>query len=161
MIPKTGNKQADIAFLVIILAAVAYLVYKVSKAVGAGAGAVETALNNVNSWFEGDTDNYDPTTLKVDYTKTNYPESQFKIWADVLEDALWDTFGENEDPIKDIMFSINNDEDLKAIIKAYGIRTSAFGISGGNLVSTLRQYTPELIDGFNYHYEGWNMIGRV
>lgn len=161
MIPKTGNKQADTALIVIILAAVAYLVYKVSKAVGAGAGAVETALGQVNEWFEGDTDQYNPETLKVDYKKTNYPESQFKIWADVLEDALWSTFGEDEQPIKDIMYSINNDEDLKAIIKSYGIRTSALGLSGGNLVSSIRQYTPELVEGFNSHYEGWNMTGRV
>jgi hypothetical protein len=161
MIPKTGNKQADTALIVIILAAVAYLVYKLTKVVGAGAGAVETAIGQVNDWFEGDTDQYNPETLAVDYSKTNYPESQFKIWADVLEDALWSTFGEDEQPIKDIMYSINNDEDLKAIIKAYGIRTSAFGFTGGNLVSSIRQFTPELVSGFNYHYEGWNMTGRI
>jgi hypothetical protein len=161
MIPKTGNKQADTILIFAILAAVVYLVYKLTKVVSAGAGAVQTGLENVNSWLEGDTDNYNPENLKVDYSKTNYPESQFKIWADVLEDALWAAFGEDEQPIKDIMYSINNDEDLKAIIKAYGIRTSAFGITGGNLVSSLRQYTPELIEGFNYHYAGWNMIGRI
>ena len=161
MIPQTGNKQADTALLVVIVAAVVYLVYKLTKVVGAGAGAVETAVGQVNDWFEGDTDQYNPSGLAVDYTKTNYPESQFKIWADVLEDALWDTFGENEQPIKDVMFSINNDEDLKAIIKAYGIRTSALGLSGGNLVSTIRQYTPELVEGFNSHYAGWNMTGRI
>lgn len=161
MIPKTGNKQADTALVIIIVAAVAYLVYKLTKVVGAGAGAVETAVEQINDWFEGDTDQYNPVTLKVDYTKTNYPESQFKIWADVLEDAFYAPIGEDEQPIKDIMYSINNDEDLKAIIKAYGIRTTAFGFGGGNLVSTIRQYTPELVSGFNYHYEGWNMIGRV
>ena len=161
MIPNTGNKQADTALLIVVVAAVVYLVYKLTKAVGAGAGAVETGLEQINSWLEGDTDNYNPTTLVVDYKKTNYPESQFKIWADVLEDALWAAFGEDEQPIKDIMYSINNDEDLKAIIKAYGIRTSALGFTGGNLVSSLRQYVPELIEGFNYHYAGWNMKGRI
>lgn len=161
MIPQTGNKQADTALLLVIVAAVVYLVYKLTRVVGAGAGAVETAVGQVNDWLEGDTDQYNPNGLAVDYSKTNYPESQFKIWADVLEDALWYSFGENEQPIKDIMFSINNDEDLKAIIKAYGIRTSAFGLSGGNLVSTIRQYTPELVDGFNSHYAGWNMTGRI
>jgi hypothetical protein len=161
MIPQTGNKQADNILIFTIIAAVVYLVYKLTKAVGTGVGAVETAASNVNAWLEGDTDNYNPEGLQIDYSKTNYPEYQFKIWADVLEDALWDTFGENEQPIKDIMYSINNDEDLKAIIKAYGIRTSALGISGGNLPSTLRQYTPELIEGFNSHYQGWNMKGRL
>ena len=159
MIPKTGNKQADTALIVIILAAVAYLVYKLTKVIGAGAGAVETGITNLNDWLEGD--NWDPSKLPVDYKKTNYPEYQFKIWADVLEDSLWSTFGEDEQPIKDIMYSINNDEDLKAIIKAYGLRTSAFGITGGNLPSTLRQYTPELVESFNSHYEGFGMIGRV
>ena len=161
MIPKTGNKQADTILIFAILAAVVYLVYKLTRVVGAGAGAVETAVSQVNDWLEGDTDNYNPENLVVDYTKTNYPQSQFQIWADVLEDALWSAFGEDEQPIKDIMYSINNDEDLKAIIKAYGIRTSAFGITGGNLPSTIRQYTPELVDGFNSHYAGWNMIGRI
>lgn len=161
MIPKTGNKQADNILIFAIVAAVVYLVYKITKLAGGVASGAETVVDTVNDWLEGDTDNYNPENLGVDYTKTNYPEWQFKIWADTLEDALWSSFGEDEQPIKDIMFSINNDEDLKAIIKAYGIRTSALGITGGNLVSTLRQYTPELIDGFNYHYQGWNMIGRI
>jgi hypothetical protein len=161
MIPQTGNKQADNILIFAIVAAVVYLVYKLTKIVGAGAGAVETAVTQVNDWLEGDTDNYNPENLRVDFTKTNYPEWQFKVWADTLEDALWALLGEDEQTIKNIMFSINNDEDLKAIIKAYGIRTSALGITGGNLVSSLRQYTPELIEGFNYHYQGWNMTGRI
>ena len=161
MIPKTGNKQADNILIFAIVAAVVYLVYKITKLAGGVASGAETVVDTVNDWLEGDTDNYNPENLGVDYTKTNYPEWQFKIWADTLEDAIWSSFGEDEQPIKDIMFSINNDEDLKAIIKAYGIRTSGLGITGGNLVSSLRQYTPELIDGFNYHYQGWNMVGRI
>lgn len=161
MIPKTGNKQADNILIFAIVAAVVYLVYKITKLAGGVASGAETVVDTVNDWLEGDTDNYNPENIGVDYTKTNYPEWQFKIWADTLEDAIWSSFGEDEQPIKDIMFSINNDEDLKAIIKAYGIRTSGLGITGGNLVSSLRQYTPELIDGFNYHYQGWNMVGRI
>jgi hypothetical protein len=163
MIPKTGNKQADNILIFAIVAAVVYLVYKITKVAGGVASAGETVIDTVNDWLEGDTDQYNPENLGVDYTKTNYPESQFKIWADVIEDSIdfFSPFGNDEQPIKDIMFSINNDEDLKAIIKAYGLRTSIIGINGGNLVSTLRQYTPELIDGFNYHYAGWNMKGRI
>jgi hypothetical protein len=161
---QSGNKQADTAFIIIILLAVAYLVYKVSQAIAAGAGVVETGFTKLNAWLEGD--NWDPAGLAVDYTKTNYPEYQFKLWADVLEDAIWsypslDLDTEDEQPIKDVMFSINNDEDLKAIIKAYGIRTSWLGFTGGNLPSSLRQFTPELVEPFNSHYEGWGMIGRV
>jgi hypothetical protein len=160
MIPKTGNKQADTAFLVIILAAVAYLVYKVTRVVGGAAGAVETGVQQVNEWLEGDTDQYNPDNLRVDYTKTNYPEYQFKLWADQIEDAIMYSFNDVQ-PIKDVMYSINNDEDLKAIIKAYGIRTTFFGMSGGNLPSSLRQFVPDEIEGFNYHYAGWNMKGRI
>jgi hypothetical protein len=160
-IPKTGNKQADTILIFAIVAAVVYLLYKLSKIAGGVATAADTIVTNVNDWLEGDTDSYNPDGLVVDYKKTSYPEWQFKAWADALEAALWSNFGEDEQPIKDIMYQINSDEDLKAIIKAYGIRTSALGISGGNLISSLRQYTPELIEGFNSHYAGFNMRGRI
>ena len=160
MIPKTGNKQADTALIVIILAAVAYLVYKLTKVVGAGAGAVQTGLDNINDFFEGDTSLPDPATIKIDETKLTHPKEQFEIWANQIYDALWGFFADDQ-TIRDIMYQINSDDDLKLLIKLYGTQSSIFETSSGSLVTHLREIVPEDIAGFNYHFEGWNMKLRI
>lgn len=156
MIPKSGNKNIDNVIMYGGILLLVIIIYKLSKFIISPLQSVKDELG-----VTPDTPNYNPETIPVDYTKTNYPETQFQIWADSLEDAIWSTFGEDEETIKGIMFQINSDEDLKAIIKAYGNRTSALGITGGNLVSSLRQYTPELIEPFNYHFAGFNMKTRI
>jgi hypothetical protein len=160
MIPKTGNKQADTAFLVIILAAVAYLVYKVTKVAGAGAGAVETAFDNINDFFEGDTSLPNPATIKIDETKLTHPREQFDIWVNQLYDALWGFIADDQ-TIRDIMYQVNSDDDLKLLIKLYGSQSSMFETSRGSLVTHLREIVPDDIAGFNYHFEGWNMKLRI
>ena len=152
MIPKSGNKNIDNVVVIGVIVLIVYVVYKLLKTISNPVTAVQELLE-----IEPDTDILNPDTIVVDYTKTNYSKTQFELWADVLEDSLYYFIGENEQPIKDIMYQINNDEDLKAIIKAYGIRTTLSGLQGGNLVTSLYQFTPELIAGFNDHYAGWNM----
>lgn len=156
MIPKSGNKNIDDVIMYGAIILLVVIVFKLLKFVISPIQSVKDELG-----IPSDSPNFDPSTLNPDYSKTNYPETQFKLWADTLEDSLWAVFGEDEQPIKDIMYQINNDEDFKAIVKAYGIRTSALGFEGGNLPSELRRLTPELVDGFNSHYAGWNMKYRI
>lgn len=103
-------------------------------------------------------------TIEVDPNKLQYPRYQYKTWADALKIALLGDIDEDEDVINNILFQINSDNDMAQLISDFGVVNSTpFGIPIGHnydLVSAINNLTPELIDGFNYHYAGFNMKFR-
>lgn len=154
------NKNVDTVITIAIIIAIVYalnLLIKLFKGVG---DVVENPLGLGTSY--GDTGATDPSTWEVQNPETmNYPQWQYDSWANALQGALYNSVNENEQAIKDIMYQINSDGDLQALIKAYGLRSNFIGFSKMDLVTALREYTPELIDGFNYHYAGWGMKMRL
>jgi len=159
MMPQTNNKSVDtaltVAVVIVIIFVVAYLV-KLIKKVGS---AITDPLGH-------DTYTQDTTfeDLPVDYTKTNYPQQTFQGWADALDTAMTTPFYLDIETIKGIMYQINNDEDYKALLKAFGVRSTMLGQFGdnGNLPYFVHKFVPsEDINGFNYHYAGWNMKSRI
>jgi len=155
---KSGNKEADTILIFVIVAAIVYLVYKITKVVADPVGAAQEAVG-----ITPDTNLPSPANLPVNTENLTHPKSQFDIWAVQLYDSIWGFFAEKQ-TIREIMYQINSDDDLKQIIKSYGIQTSLFGLVGGSgaLTTHLRDVmSQEDIDGFNSHFEGWNMTLRI
>jgi len=156
MIPKTGEKNIDTIVVLGILVLILIILTKLGKFFLHPLDTIGEAVG-----ITPDTPTLDTSTLPIDESKLNYPLNQYEIWAQVLDDALWAAFGEEEEPIKEVMYQINSDADWYALIKAYGKRTSLLGLSGGTLPSELHRLTPELISGFNDHFAGWGMKSRI
>jgi hypothetical protein len=162
MIPKTGNKQADTALLIIILAAVAYLVYKLTKVVGAGAGAIQDVIEDP---FGTEDENAQlQNQIQVDESKLTYPKDQYATWAQAIEIAILSDPYEDEAAVDSIIWQIQNDEDLGQLIKAFGVRKDwYFGALPGptyNLTSAITHFMPERVNDYNNHFAGWNMRRR-
>lgn len=160
MIPKSGNKNVDTAITIAIIIGIIYALNLLLKVFKGAGDVVENPLGLGTSY--GDTGATDPSQWEItDPSKLNYPLRQYDAWANAIQGALYNSVNEDEETIKSIMYQINSDADLEAIIKAYGIRSNFIGFSKMDLVTALREYTPELIDGFNYHYAGWGMKMRL
>lgn len=51
----------------------------------------------------------------------SYPKSQYTTWANILESAMF-KMGTDEDSIYNVFRKMNNDDDVKALITAFGSR---------------------------------------
>lgn len=159
MIQKTNNKSVDTALTIAIIIAIIWALNYILKLIKNVGSAVTDPLGH---------DKYTPDStfndLDVDYKKTNYPETTFRGWADALDTAMTTPFYLDIQTIRNIMYQINNDEDYKALLKAFGLRSTMLGQFGdnGNLPYFIHKFVPqEDINGFNYHYQGWNMKNRI
>ena len=104
-------------------------------------------------------------SINVDTNKLQYPRYQYQTWANALENALlFGAMNEDEETVKNILFQINSDNDMAQLISDFGVRTMKWaGMSIGDaydLPSAINYLTPELVDGFNWHYAGFNMKFR-
>lgn len=163
MIPKTGNKQADTILIFAILAAVVYLVYKLTRVVGATAGAVEDVVTDPfgtgqsNAEFQG--------SIVVDQSKLTYPTFQYKTWADAMELAILSDVDEDENAVSSIIWQIQNDSDWAQLVKDFGIRKDwYFGALPGmeyTLPGAISHFIPEMVTHYNDHFAGWNMRSRI
>lgn len=102
--------------------------------------------------------------IEVDKAKLTYPEYQYKTWADSIEIALLGDIDEDESVVDNIMWQIQNDADIAALIEAFGVRKDWYfgGIPGPNynLVSAITNLTPERVKPYNEHFQGWSMKFR-
>jgi hypothetical protein len=160
MIPKSGNKNVDIAISIAVIIVIIYALKKILAIIKDPIGGLTGSSENTQS---ANPENW----VITEPSKLNYPKYQYEVWANALDTALTNVatefwFGEDEQTVKDIMFSINSDADFEAIVKAYGTRGTLWNISfEGDLLSTIRKFTPELVNGFNDHYAGWGMKYRI
>ena len=158
MIPKSGNKNIDNAIVIGVIILIAYVVYKAVKTISNPLGTAQELLD-----ITPDTELPNPANLPVNSANLTHPIDQFNIWAVELYDSLWGFIADKQ-TIREIMYQINSDDDLKQIIKSYGTQTSLFGLIGGEggLLTHLREVmSEEDIAGFNSHYAGWNMRLRI
>lgn len=152
MIPQSGNKKVDQAIAIGLIILIAYLVFKLIKIFQNPAEEV---------FGHTDTDLPSPEDLPVNKDNLTHPESQFDIWANQLYDAIWGFIADKQ-AVRDIMYQINSDDDLKMIIKKYGVHDSWINTGGGTLPEHLREVMDEEdIRGFNYHFAGWGMKLRI
>ena len=148
---KPNKEWIEIAIILGVVLIVFLIVKKLGKFITdpIGTGAATEALQE---------------TIDVDPNKLQYPRYQYKTWADALKIALLGDIDEDEDVINNILFQINSDNDMAQLISDFGVVNSTpFGLPLGHnydLVSAINNLTPELIDGFNYHYAGFNMKFR-
>ena len=102
--------------------------------------------------------------ITYDKSKLTYPEYQYKTWADSIEIALLGDIDEDESVVDNIMWAIQNDDDIAALIEAFGVRKDWYymAIPGHNynLVSAITNLTPERVKPYNDHFQGWNMKFR-
>lgn len=140
---------------VVIIIGVVFLIFLIFKKIGKfitdpiGTGAATEALQE---------------SIDVDKTKLTYPNYQYKTWAEALKIALLGDIDEDEEVVKNIIFQIQNDNDIAQLISDFGVVNSTpFGIPLGHnydLVSAINNLTPELVGDFNYHFNGWGMKFR-
>ena len=148
---KPNKEWIEIAIILGVVLIVFLIVKKLGKFITdpIGTGAATEALQE---------------TIDVDPNKLQYPRYQYKTWADALKIALLGDIDEDADVINNILFQINSDNDMAQLISDFGVVNSTpFGLPLGHnydLVSAINNLTPELIDGFNYHYAGFNMKFR-
>lgn len=74
--------------------------------------------------FSGIKENWQLQADMLNAGQKTYPNSQYNIWADALESAMyyWST---DEDAIKSIMQKMKTDADVLALISAFGQRSTA------------------------------------
>ena len=157
MIPKTGNKNVDTAITVGVIVLLVIIIGKLAKLFSNPIGTIQNELG-----ITPDT-NLPDANMNVNTAGLTHPVEQFEIWAAELYSAIWG-FVADKQTIRDIMYQINSDDDLKLIIKTYGVQTSLLGLIGGAglLVEHLRDVMNETdIAGFNSHYAGYNMKLRI
>lgn len=163
MIPQSGNKQADTILIFVILAAVVYLVYKLTKVVGAGAGALENIITDPLGTDEANAQLQ--AQIQVDESKLTYPKYQYSVWADAIEIAILSDIDEDEEAVDAIIWQIQNDSDFAQLVKSFGVRQDFYiGAIPGfsyNLVSAISHFLPERVTDYNNHFQGWNMTSRI
>ena len=148
---KPNKEWVEIAIILGVVLIVFLIVRKLGKFITdpIGTGAATEALQE---------------TINVDPNKLQYPRYQYKTWADALKIALLGDIDEDEEVVNNILFQINSDNDMAQLISDFGVVNSTpFGLPLGHnydLVSAINNLTPELIEGFNYHYAGFNMKFR-
>lgn len=161
MIPKSGNKNIDLAITIGVIIVIIFILQYISKLFKVIGDPQQAILDATHT--NPDTNLPNPTEYQVDESKLNYPKECYKMSANTLYDSIWGFFADRQ-AIRDIMYNVNSDDDLIQLSKEYGIQTSLFGIIGGSgaLAGHLREVMPiEDINGFNYHYAGWGMKLRI
>jgi len=84
--------------------------------------------------------------IKVDPSKLTYDPLTYKVLADGIEAAVWGTgaiasWTEDDEAIGEILKQMQNIDDVKALIDAYGRRyVGIFLNDGGNLAATITEY---------------------
>ena len=159
MIPKSGNKNVDMAISIAVIILIVYVLNKLIAIIKDPFGAVTGVTPDTGLPL-------DPNDIKVDKSKLNYPLEQYNIWAAQIETAITGFYVSEDDvqSVRDVMYNINSDADLLQLIKAFGIQTSLGGLTGGNgdLITNLKLYIPQKeFKGFNDHFAGWGMKLRI
>ena len=145
------KKYIEIAIVI----GVVYLIYILFK-----------KAKNVLTDFSGEQAETEQLQSQIDVNKKNltYPLYQYSTWANSLYIALMGDIDEDEEVVKNIIYQIHNDDDIAQLIKDFGVKnTTPFGLPLGNnysLPAAITNLTPELVDGFNYHFNGWGMKFR-
>ena len=133
-----------------------FLLYKLAKKVG---GFISDPIGNAeeNAQLAAE--------IIVNEQNLTYQKWQYISWANALEQTLLVDSTENESLIDNIIFQIQNDDDWKQLVLAFGVRLNySFGyIPTGSytLPSALLEYVPERINDYNNHFAGWNMQSRI
>lgn len=150
---QSGNKNIDLAITIGVIIIIIYALKKIT-------GFISHPLDEIGI-TEPTTDRPNPEDWVLPTNAVyNYPMWQYETWADALTEALFGGFGEDEDTVNSIMYQINSDGDLMALIKAFGTQ-GTWNSGYGTLPNVLHALTPELINGFNDHFAGWGMKGRI
>jgi len=80
---------------------------------------------------------------KTDSKKLSYPKTQYKAWADTLEEAWYEYpfgLGTVEETVYNIMRKLKTNNDWLELQKAYGVRTyysGGFAAGNKNLVESI------------------------
>ena len=97
-------------------------------------------------------------------SKLTYPKFTYTAFADQIEAAIWGTgavasWWEDDEQIADILKQMQNIDDVRALIDAYGVRTVGLLISdGGNLVESVASYLDnDLKEEVNADYAAKNI----
>ena len=102
--------------------------------------------------------------IKYDEKKLTYPKYWYTASAKTLENALLEDPWESETEVSAIMWQIHNDDDISALVEAFGSKELYYafipGLESYNLVAAIQTYVPEMVEHYNNHFEGWKMKFR-
>jgi hypothetical protein len=168
MIPKTNNKNVDLAITIGIIIVIIFVLNYVLKLVK-NVGEIVTDPLGIPDESGGTSTG----TANPNATKLTRPLNQYSNWCDQIEDIIWSTgflpsldtiyvSDQDELDITWIMKQQANVDDVQQMIKEYGNRgRGIIAQDYPNLVQTLRQYlSRESINAINYDYELKNINYR-
>jgi hypothetical protein len=133
-----------------------FLLYKLAKKLG---GFIQDPTGTEQE--SADLENQ----IDVNVANLTYPEFQYTSWANALEQALLIDLTEDERTVDGIVYQMQNDDDWKALVKAWGVRLDYIlgyiPTASYTLPSAIRILIPENVDNYNAHFAGWNMQSRI
>lgn len=113
---------------------------------GTAAALAAAAAFGLYKIFSSDQSGGTSQNNEADPRYLSYPPDWYNVAADQIEAAVWGTSGiaawtEDDQAIATILLMMRSDDDIDALINAYGIRTVGTLIKdGGNLVETISEY---------------------
>ena len=133
-----------------------FLLYKLAKKLG---GFIQDPLGNEQE--NTDLEN----SISVNEENLTYPKWQYISWATALETALLIDLTEDEAVVDSIIWKIQNDDDWKQLVLAFGVRIDynlGFIPSYSyTLPGAILALMPERVQDYNNHFAGWNMQSRI
>lgn len=154
MIPKTGNKNVDLAITIGLIVVIVVLLKKVVSFVSNPLGIPEEAGGTAED------------TTTVNPSKLTKPKWQYSVYADKIEDIIWGTgllpplhtlylSDEEANEIVFTMKQLQNIDDIMELVRVYGNRGRGVVIQDyPNLIQTLQDYLSEEQRSYiNYDYE--------
>lgn len=89
--------------------------------------------------------------ININTSQLSYDPYAYKIYADGIEAAIWGTgpianWWEDDTAIGEILLKMNNLDDVKALVSAYGRRyVGIFLNDGGNLAQMIAEYLDDSV----------------
>lgn len=100
------------------------------------------------------------TELVLNPNNLTFGPNQYRIFADAIENAIYGSYAipkpwEDDTAVARILMEMQTDDDVAALIAAYGRRYIGILIQdGGNLVQTIQEYLDaDLITQVNNNYQ--------
>jgi len=126
---KFNTEEGKQVLTIVVVIAAVYLIYKLVKGITSFGSAPENAKPDATS----------DTQISVNKQNLTWPLDNFTTFADQAYQAVWGGFGSEEDEqLAEILSEMNTDDDVKQLIKTYGVRGETFRYY--NLPQTITSY---------------------
>jgi len=160
---RNVSKGDAVSFIwIAVVIGVIYLLFKAFRRVG---NVLDTKPSDIGLGSPDEaTSGGSEDAVVVNQANLTMPIDQYTIIADEIEAAVWGfvNWSEDDEAFGLALAKMNSDDDVKQLIKAYGVRGMGFFTSQYlNLPQTVVEYLDDDVKArVNYNYSGKNMLFR-